>query len=96
MREVFGYKVDLEVGKEVLGGMYRYEDGFDEHMKDILQEAAYTQSAIPKDLVSDIIWHGKWGQFWALLRKETLSSESDLHFSHYIAGVQSNVISTST
>jgi hypothetical protein len=42
MREVFGFNVDSEVGKEVLEGMYKYEDGFDEHTKDTLQEAAHT------------------------------------------------------
>jgi hypothetical protein len=73
--------------------MYRYEDGFDEHTKDILQEAACTRQAIPNDLVSDTIRHGEWGWFWTRLRKETLSSNSGLYFSHYIAAAQSNVIS---
>ncbi len=61
MQEVLKYNVNLDVGEEVLGGTYRYEDEFDEHTKDILQEAAPTQSAILKDSVSDAIRHKEWG-----------------------------------
>jgi hypothetical protein len=93
MWEVFRYNVDSDVGEKVLEGTYWNEDEFGEHTKDILQEVAPTQSVIPKDLVSDTMQHGEWGQFWARLCKETSSSESGLHFSHDIAGVQSRVIS---
>jgi hypothetical protein len=42
MQEVFGYNVDVEVGKKFLEGTYRYEDRFDEHTQDFMQEAACT------------------------------------------------------
>ena len=47
-----------DVGEKVLEGTYWYEDEFDEHRKDILQEVACTQSMIPKNLVSDTMRPG--------------------------------------
>jgi hypothetical protein len=40
MREMFGYNVDSEVGKEVLDGRFAFEEIPDEHTKDVLQEVA--------------------------------------------------------
>ncbi len=36
LREVFGYNVDFEVGEEVLGGTYSFDEDFDEYMTDVL------------------------------------------------------------
>jgi hypothetical protein len=93
LREVFGYNVDFEMGKEVLEGTYSFNEDFDEYMKDIFQEAAQTRSVIPRDSVSDIICHGEWGWFWVRSREETSCLESELNFSHYKAGAQSKAIS---
>ena len=49
--------------------------------------------AIPQDTFSKIICKGEWANFWSRAWKETSSSESGLHFSHYKAGAKLDLIS---
>jgi hypothetical protein len=39
------------------------------------------------------ITHRQWADFWGKYKEETLSSRSDRHFGHHIAGALSNIIS---
>jgi hypothetical protein len=92
LRDEFGYNADTEVGEEVLEGRYHYDPDFDQHTREILEEAASTRAIIPKNSVDDIIRSGCWGGFWSKTREETSSSESGLTFSHYKAGARSDII----
>ena len=49
--------------------------------------------AIPANSVKTTIGREEWQQRWKRAREETSSSESGLHFSHYIAGAESDIIS---
>ena len=92
LREEFGYNADSDVGEEVLEGRYHFGEDFEEHTRELLEEAAHTRSIIPKNSVDDIIRSGSWGGFWSKAREETSSSESGLTFSHYKAGARSKLI----
>ncbi len=74
------------------GREFAFEEIPDEHTKGVLQEVAYTQTIVPKNLVNDIICSGDWGSFWRCAREETSSTKSRLNFSHYKAGANSRLI----
>ena len=92
LREEFGYNADTEAGEEVLEGVFQFDEEFDEHTRDIMEETSRTRAIIPKNSVDDIIRSGCWGSFWSKAREETSSSESGLTFSHYKAGTNSHLI----
>jgi hypothetical protein len=48
---------------------------------------------IPKDLVDFLVKHPLWCKKWKKKKEKTSSSESGLHFGHYIAGADSDLIS---
>ena len=48
---------------------------------------------IPKNTVSTSFKRTHWQRMWKKAKEKTSSSESGLHFAHYIAGAESNVIS---
>ncbi len=48
---------------------------------------------IPKNLVSITITLEQWKQFWKVINTEMSSSESGLHFGHYIVGSKLDIIS---
>ena len=76
----------------VLNGTYTCPEGTDEGTRDLFDEIAHLRSMVPKDSVSTTISGKRWQQRWRKAKEKTSSSESGIHFGHYIAGVQSNVI----
>ena len=46
----------------------------------------------PKNLVSAVITPDQWRQYWKVVNEETSSSESGLHFGHYIVSGTSDII----
>ncbi len=91
--ETFGYNADSWAGEEVLEGSFIFDEDADEATQDLFREIAVTQESVPKDSVRDVVTKGEWGNFWRKAREETSSSVSGLHFSHYKAGVSSDLIS---
>ena len=43
LREEFGYNANSEAGEEVLEGVFQFDEEFDEHTRDILEETARTR-----------------------------------------------------
>jgi hypothetical protein len=91
--EIFGYNLDREAGEEVLAGTFNYGEDFEEATHDICHEVALIWEIVPKDLIEEIVRKGDWEVFWKKAKKESSSSESGLHFSHYKAGADLQLIS---
>ncbi len=60
---------------------------------ELFAEIATLRSLIPANLVLITITLEQWKQYWKVVNKETLSSESGLHFGYYIVGSKSDIIS---
>jgi hypothetical protein len=48
---------------------------------------------IPKDSLSLTIIPAQWKQYWKIVNKKTSSSESEIHFGHFIVGCKLDIIS---
>ncbi len=88
----FGYLTNTPAPKAVLDGTYFPPPNTDTATKELFNKIATIQKKIPKDFVSYVITPAHWKQYWAIVNKETSSSESSLHFGHYIVGCRSNII----
>jgi hypothetical protein len=64
----------------------------DEATKELFVEIAQIRSIIPPNSVSGVISRGRWQQQWKRVKEDTSSSQSSLHFGHYIAGVDCEYI----
>jgi hypothetical protein len=73
--------------------MYVVPADSDGATKELFAEIAAIWKLIPENLVSITITPEQWKQYWKVVNKETLSSESGLHFGHYIVGSKSDIIS---
>jgi hypothetical protein len=60
--------------------------------KELFDKIAAIRRVILKDLASTAIMPEQWKKYWAILNKETLWSESGLHFGHYIVGCKSDIV----
>ena len=56
-------------------------------------EIAKICSLVPPDSVTGIILQERWQQRWKKVKEDTSSSQSGLHFGHYIVGADCNHIS---
>jgi hypothetical protein len=65
----------------------------DNATKELFAEITAIQKLIPDNLVSITITPEQWKQFWKVVNNETSSSESGLHFGHYIVGSKLDIIS---
>ena len=93
MREDFGYLAMSPVAKAILDGTYLYPDYFDQATKELCEECARYRQRIEANSVSSDIRIDRWQERWSRANENTSSSESGLHFSHYIAGAESDIIS---
>ena len=59
----------------------------------LFREIAAIRLQVPKDSVATRMTVCRWQERWKPEREETSSSESRLHFSHYIAGAEDDCIS---
>ncbi len=64
----------------------------DQATLDLFTEVANICWQVPQDSVSICITHQQWKRYWKVVNKQTSSSESGLHFGHYIVGSTSNLI----
>ena len=93
LRGDFGYMADTKAARQVLDGTYDYPVEGGKGTKDILDEVARIRAIIPKNSVSTDVRRPAWKEKWRGSNEKTSSSESGLHFGHYIAGSGSDVIS---
>jgi hypothetical protein len=93
LRGQFGYNAVTRTAKAIFDGTYVYPEDFDQATKEICLECACIRCMIPKDSLNTTItkeeWRGQWKGQW----ESTSSSESGLHFGHYIAGCRLDHIS---
>jgi hypothetical protein len=90
--EDFGYLANTPASKAVLDGTYLPPSNLDTVTKELFDEIAAIQRIIPKDSISPVITPAQWKLYWGAVNKETSSSESGLHFGHYIVGCKSDII----
>jgi hypothetical protein len=80
------------VSRVVLDGTYQTPTDSDNATKELFAEIAAIRQIIPKDLTPIVIIPEQWKRYWAIINEETLSSESGLHFEHYIVGCKLNIV----
>ncbi len=90
----FGYIARTEAAQAVLDGTYVAPKGSDKATLDLFVEVAKIRRQIPTDSISICITPHQWRRYWRAVNEETASSESGLHFGHYIVGCTSNIITT--
>ena len=91
--QIFGYNSDTETARAILVGIYNYPEYFDQVTKEFCQECMRLREKIPVNSVNTVITTVRWKSQWRGGKESTSSSESGLHFGHYIAGASSNIIS---
>jgi hypothetical protein len=89
---LFGYNSDTETAREILAGTYDYPKYFDTATKELCQECTCLREIIPEGLIDTAITTDRWKSQWRRRKESMSSSESGLHFGHYIAGAQSDII----
>jgi hypothetical protein len=87
LRGKFGYNAVTRTAKAILNGTYNFPPDFDQATKEICEECACIQEMIPINSMDIIITKEQWRRQWKGRTKATLSSESGLHFGHYIAAL---------
>ncbi len=89
----FGYMANTPASKAVLDGTYKVSANLDAATDELFTEMAAICRLVPANSVSIVISPEQWKQYWRVVNKETSSSESGIHFRHYIVGSKSNIIS---
>ena len=93
MRDTFGYLATTITARQILEGMYRYPEWFDEATKELCQMCAEIHLGAPPCSVVTMIRHQEWTAQWSKATEKTSSSESGLHFGHYKAACRSSMLS---
>lgn len=93
LRGKFGYLANTDSAKEVLNGTYQNRGDMHGGTRELLQEARRIRERVPEDSVDTVVTTEAWQKKWKPAKEKTSSSESGLHFGHYIAGAQSDTIS---
>ncbi len=89
----FGYCANTPALIAVLNGTYAAPPTSDEATKELFAEIASIRHLIPANSVPIAITPDQWKKYWKAINKETSSSESGIHFGHYIVGAKSNIVS---
>ncbi len=87
-----GYLANTAAAEEVLNGSYLPPPNCNAATRDLFTEVAAIQQTIPPDSVSHIITPEQWKRYWKVVNEEMSSSESGIHFGHYIVGSRSDII----
>jgi hypothetical protein len=88
----FGYVVNTPALIAVLDGTYAVPQDSDSATQELFAEIAAIRRIIPRNSVVIYITPEQWKAYWKIVNKETLSSESGIHFGHYIVGYKSDII----
>jgi hypothetical protein len=86
LRGQFGYISTSPTAQTILDGTYNFPPNMDEATKELFVENAQIQSIVPPNSVSGVILRERWQQRWKRVKEDTSSSQSGLHFGHYVAG----------
>ncbi len=76
----------------VLDGTYVSLPNSDAATLELFAEIAHIHRLVPAGSVSIVITPEQWKQYWKIVNKETLLSESGIHFGHNISGCKSDII----
>ncbi len=93
LRGQFGYISTSPMAQTVLDDTYNFPPDMDKATKEIFVEIAQIQSIVPPNSLSGVILRERWQQQWKRVKQDTSSSQSSLHFGHYIAGAECKYIS---
>jgi hypothetical protein len=89
----FGYCANTPASRAVLNGAYVAPLTLSKATRDLFAEIAAIHHLIPANSVPIVITPEQWKQYWKVINEETLSSESGIHFGHYVVGSMSDIIS---
>ncbi len=89
----FSYTATTPALCTVLDGMYIAPSNSDAATLELFAEIAHIRRLVPTSSVSIIITPKQWEQYWQVVNEEISSSESCIHFGHYIVGSKSDIIS---
>ena len=89
----FGYTANTPALKAVLDGAYEAPTDSNAATKELFNEIVAICSLVPANSISIVITPGQYKKYWKIVNKETSSSESGIHFGHYIVGCKSDIIS---
>jgi hypothetical protein len=78
----FQYTASTPASRAVLNGTYTAPKDSDTATKELFAKIAAICKLIPENSVSITITPKQWKQYWKVMSKERLSSESGLHFGH--------------
>ncbi len=88
----FRYVANTPALKAVLDGTYVVPQDSDSATHKLFAEIVAIQRIIPRNLVVIYIFPEQWKAYWKIVNEETLSSESGIHFGHYIVGCKLDII----
>ncbi len=88
----FRYVANTPASRAVLDGTYQAPTDSNSATKELFPEIAAIRRIIHKGSAPIVITPEQWKRYWAIVNEETLSSESGLHFGHYIVGCRSNIV----
>jgi hypothetical protein len=89
----FDYTANTPASRVVLDGMYVPPPDSDTATIDLFAEIAAIQCMVPAKSVSFVITLEQWKKYWQVINEETSTSESGIHFGHYIVKCSSDIIS---
>ncbi len=92
LRGQFGYTATSPTAQSVLDGTYNFPPDMDDATRELFEEIAHIRSKVLLDSVNGLISQERWQQQWKKVKEDTSSSQSGLHFGHYIAGMDCNYI----
>ncbi len=93
LRGQFRYTATTLTAQSVLDGTYNFPSNIDKATKELFVEIAKICSLVPPNSVTGTILQERWQQRWKKVKEDTSSSQSGLHFGHYIAGTDCDHIS---
>jgi hypothetical protein len=89
----FGYRANTPASRAVLDGTYVAPLTSGKATRNLFTEIAAIRCLIAANSVPIVIAPEQWKQYWKVINEETSSSESGIHFGHYIVGSMSDIIS---
>ena len=89
----FGNTATSPTARSVLDGTYKFPPEMDAATRELFEEIAHIRGMVPSDSVNGLISRERWQQRWKKVKEDTSSSQSGLHFGHYIAGTDCDYIS---
>ncbi len=78
---------------DILEGRYEFPENFDQATQELCEECALIRKIIPKNTVKIKMLKKDYVAHWKRAKEETSSSQSGLHFGHYMAGTEIKYIS---